>query len=204
MIDTQEKAYWLGFLAADGYIYDNTVQLSLIPEDSGHLLTFKEHLKSEHQIIDYFYRRSCSRISITSGELVKGLAQFGVVNKKTFTVPWPAVLSDEVLRHYLRGYFDADGSFSYWTGKDGRERADFSVVGNRRFIEDCQEYIVRVVTIPRRTLAWPKRCRERGTDVRVLKYTSLEHISTLRGLLWYDSTVSLERKDELLTEYLGF
>ena len=52
VIDTEEKAYWLGFLYADGSVGTSryTVELALKEEDYEHILKFKEHIESEHKI----------------------------------------------------------------------------------------------------------------------------------------------------------
>lgn len=45
-IDTEEKAYWLGFLFADGYVgtNDNSVGLGLAIKDIEHVKKFKKFI----------------------------------------------------------------------------------------------------------------------------------------------------------------
>ena len=47
-INSFKKAYWLGFLSADGSLKNNKVQICL--SDRDHIEKFKEDLKSEHKI----------------------------------------------------------------------------------------------------------------------------------------------------------
>ena len=51
-IDTEEKAYWLGFMYADGCVNtsSNSFELSLKEEDYDHIVKFKNALHSEHKI----------------------------------------------------------------------------------------------------------------------------------------------------------
>ena len=51
-IDTEEKAYWLGFLFADGSVSarDNQVELSLSSIDRGHLQKFRRFLESKNEV----------------------------------------------------------------------------------------------------------------------------------------------------------
>ena len=46
-IDTEEKAYWLGFMFADGFVLsaDNTIGLDLAEKDFHHLEKYKKFLK---------------------------------------------------------------------------------------------------------------------------------------------------------------
>ena len=62
IIDNSEKAYWLGFIWADGYVCkrkrkDNHIEydfkLSLSKIDSDHLEKFKKCLNSNHNILFY-------------------------------------------------------------------------------------------------------------------------------------------------------
>ena len=50
-INSFKKAYWLGFLSADGSLKNNKVQICL--SDKDHIEKFKEDLKSEHKISDF-------------------------------------------------------------------------------------------------------------------------------------------------------
>ena len=51
-VDTEEKAYWLGFLYADGSVSasNNQVELSLAGKDREHLQKFKKFLESRNEI----------------------------------------------------------------------------------------------------------------------------------------------------------
>src|SRR3990167_6318101 len=53
-IDTEEKAYWLGFISGDGNVgrNNNLLTISLSRLDKKHLIKFKNDIKSEHKILD--------------------------------------------------------------------------------------------------------------------------------------------------------
>lgn len=56
-IDTEEKAYWLGFLYADGYVSKySQIEVSLAPEDEGHLMKLKSFVNTNTEIIKDGYR----------------------------------------------------------------------------------------------------------------------------------------------------
>ena len=119
-IDTEEKAYWLGFLLADGCIHERDGQdrLSLVLgiKDKNHLEKFKKSLSFEGPIIDYTKKSGLfiglihSYIRITSQLLVNDLAKVGCMPRKTLTLEFP-IIYDELRHHFIRGYFDGDGNF---------------------------------------------------------------------------------------------
>lgn len=108
-IDTEEKAYWLGFLYADGYISKyNQVEVSLALKDEDHLIKLKKFINTNTKIIKDDYR---CRLLFCSKELVKDLANLGCVNNKSLILTFPTEeqVPQELLRHFLRGYVDGDG-----------------------------------------------------------------------------------------------
>ena len=120
-IDTPDKAYWLGFLGADGCVTGFArgyprLQVKLARKDRDHLVKLHAAVKANRPIRDvqeYTYGkwRPVSVMAVYSPPLVAGLVQHGIVEKKTDILqPWngPAHL----MPHYWRGLFDGDGSIT--------------------------------------------------------------------------------------------
>lgn len=124
-IDNEEKSYWLGFLFADGYIRErksgNSLEMKLSIKDIEHLKLFKESIESNHLIKESYskvnYKGGVSvshmaHLAIYSSKLVNSIKSVGVHSRKTFTISKPKI-DEKLLQHFIRGYFDGDGSFSF-------------------------------------------------------------------------------------------
>jgi len=92
-IDTEEKAYWLGFLYADGSVHHINLTIALQRSDEEHLKLFLKHLESENGVYQhdntYVYKgetknRYFSSISISSAKIVEDLTKLGCFPQKTF------------------------------------------------------------------------------------------------------------------------
>ena len=125
IIDNEEKAYWLGFLYADGYIRErksgNSLEMKLSIKDKHHLELFRKSIESNHKIIDVFNNvkyngkvstSHMSSLAIYSTKLVESIKTQGFHSRKTFTISNPNI-GEEFINHFIRGYFDGDGSFSF-------------------------------------------------------------------------------------------
>ena len=125
IIDTEEKAYWLGFIMADGNVYKNKktnsacISIELQYGDINHLRKLNKSINGNYNITDRW--RTCSlsnsnklnhscQIRIFSIIMYHSFEKMGLTDDKTYTVSFPAI-SEELYRHLLRGYFDADGRF---------------------------------------------------------------------------------------------
>lgn len=121
-IDSEEAAYWFGFLFADGTITYNgkadciryAVELGLCEKDLQHIMKFCSFLGvSENRI----HRRESSksyRVMVYSKRLCTNLYNMGLVNNKTYNADINVILQnvpDNFLKDFLRGYFDGDGHF---------------------------------------------------------------------------------------------
>lgn len=150
VIDTEEKAYWLGFIYADGYIVNgikgknnDSLGITLSNKDKEHIEKFKKSIDSNHPIRIYKskYVSNSARIIIQDEELVADLIELGVLRNKSLILKFPTtdVVDKSLIYHFIRGYFDGDGSFK----KKGQKLNgyDFSVLGTIEFLTELRTYL---------------------------------------------------------------
>lgn len=111
-IDSEPKAYWLGFMFADGSVSQGRyVRIKLSTKDRGHIEKFMSDIKySGTGIVDETNDYSgASSITLGSAKMVRDLIEKGCVPKKSKTCPAPTGVPDELFRHFARGVTDGDG-----------------------------------------------------------------------------------------------
>ena len=115
-IDTEEKAYYLGYLMADGNvsIYNGQYCLKLVCkiEDREIIDGFLSAIQSENKT--YVYKtdnKEYIRVSLSSVQAVKDLIKLGVIPKKSGFECIPNI-EPSLVRHFIRGFFDGDGTVS--------------------------------------------------------------------------------------------
>lgn len=125
-IDSEEKAYWLGFLAADGCVAGNYIKIGLQEKDVTHLEKLKHFLQADSIKILTFTKQNkyeigtyCS-FSIGCKEMANDLKALGVVENKSLILKPPiGLIPEKFYLDWIRGYFDGDGGLSY-SEKDNR------------------------------------------------------------------------------------
>lgn len=125
-IDTEEKAYWLGFLTADGWITKNfksgsaSTGVELQYGDIEHLRKFNKSIDGNYRITDRWRKCNLSssdklnhicKLRIYSKIMHDDLVNLGFTYTKSFDCFMPE-LREDLVRHYMRGYFDGNGCFS--------------------------------------------------------------------------------------------
>ena len=133
-IDTEEKAYWLGFILADGYLNEdrNFLRIKLGIIDEKHLEKFAIFMEEKDYQIKHdtggAYTRNnlCCYIDYNSKELVADLKKWGIFQGKSGKEKPIDFIDDNLKKSYIRGLIDGDGHV---------ESAVFSYVGS---IESCQ------------------------------------------------------------------
>lgn len=196
-IDSEEKAYWLGFIAADGFVdIQNHIGLSLSVRDRSHLEKFRKAINSEYQIHDYVnhsgYKNDYhySRLMITSEWMKNTLAKHGIVEQKTLVLKFPTTIPEELVHHFIRGYFDGDGSLSY---DSIRNQYQIKIVGTKDILSNI------LSCFQREHLKLYKR-HEEDTNTFYISIGGNNQVLSLMNLLYSDATVYLDRKYE---RYLG-
>lgn len=116
---TDEHAYWLGFIAADGCVFTgaegsdrtyNVVRLHLKGDDIGHLETLRGWLGTEVPVRTHTRADGYQSASLTlNGKgFVAALRAWGVTERKSLTIQFPPVpMTREAA--FIRGYFDGNG-----------------------------------------------------------------------------------------------
>lgn len=133
-INTEEKAYWLGFLYADGYVSKyNQIEVSLSLQDEQHLEKLKRFVNTNTNIIKDDHR---CRLLFCSKELASDLASLGCINNKSLILTFPTEqqVPQELLRHFLRGYVDGDGCLCCTP-----KTQQFSITSTKAFFEGMLE-----------------------------------------------------------------
>lgn len=143
-IDTEEKAYWLGFLVADGAVVGDYVKLRLSSKDLDHLQRFRDALAPGRTI--YTVKVSSSRphaqseVCLFSPHMVAALVKHNVVQNKTWTVRVSSRVPPDLMRHYWRGHFDGDGCVCYSPFR-GNPNWMVEVVGNQGLMNDLHSWL---------------------------------------------------------------
>lgn len=94
-INSEENAYFLGLLIADGNIFkDNTgrqasISITLNLEDEYMLQKFKEVLRADTSI--GYDNRGCGQIAVRSDIMAEDLAKYGVVPRKSYHTYLPEI-----------------------------------------------------------------------------------------------------------------
>lgn len=202
-IDTEEKAYWLGFLTADGHINNirNMITIDLKVSDRTHLEKFAAALKSSH-LITY---RECklngklfpqAGIQVNSPRLVSALKKLGVGPKKSFTVQPCKSVPEIFLSAYWRGIFDGDGCICYPNNNKGKKRIwNVSLVGNEFIVSGFQQYVTQFVVSKAQIHCRGKTCS--------ILYGGSDLPRSIVKVLYHDATVYLDRKYVLAQDLIG-
>ena len=185
-IDSEEKAYWLGFIMADGCVYIGTgdtkrLQINLKYDDVSHLNKFQNAIDSDYSIqrkeID---KNVVAILKVNSTKMCNDLSKYCVIERKSLVCDFPSIKED-LIPHFIRGYFDGDGCISFSINE--RVKKEFSIVGG----DSMMTAIGEILKIKKYT-------RESNPNIKLIKTTSKDDIIRIHDYLYKDSTIYLKRK----------
>lgn len=200
-IDTPEKAYLVGLLSADGCnsTENHTVRLGLLSSDSKLLeklssliyynyrpLTIrKAQMRKFPNGKSYISRESCI-LTMQSQHISDRLSELGVVKAKTTKLVFPAWLSNELLPHFIRGYFDGDGSICLTNGQIA-----IGILSTKLFCDTLREKVNTVLGIRSSVCS-------AGQNKNAYQYIIHGNKSGIKFMNWLytNSTIELDRKHE--------
>lgn len=190
-IDTEHKAYWLGYLMADGSMNKECTKLTLnlSKNDECMLEILKKDLNSSSTIkystnngFDY------ARLMIGSQKMCKDLIYHGIVPKKSGKEILPDTIPKKLIRHFIRGFMDGDGSVVIFNNKSRTLKLDFASMSYNIFYS-IHEFLISENIIN----CDIKIDKENNSRCKHLNYYCNNALKIL-DYLYKDSEIYLERK----------
>lgn len=220
--DNELSFYWAGFIAADGCIGQRTkmkngikalsesyvLSIALGIKDIKHVEKFKNDIQTTAPIGIYLVKNSKrnskwndtekAEIKITSQKIFTDLMRFNITQRKSLTYTFPEwVVEHKLLNHFLRGYFDGDGSFYINEHEIKCDQLYFCVRGTPKFLK-----------VYRSILEKENLVTARDTEIRissgqgVLEYGGNGVVAKISNYLYNNATVYLDRKYNLVEHLL--
>jgi len=148
-INTKEKAYWLGFIFADGYIESEHngkqqygFELTLAAHDVEHLRKFNKFMKHREDNVKFKKDTNAYRWGVRNKQLWTSLNEKGCTPRKSLTLKFPdkSIFTNKVfIKDFIRGYFDGDGCITFADYK-GYCSCRMKLLGTKEFLEAVQKY----------------------------------------------------------------
>lgn len=194
-INSPEKAYWLGFIVADGNVCKNSLQIRLHIQDKGHLKKIRKCLNSSHPIktiIDkdnYEYSSLC----ISNKKICNDLSKYGVVpNKSLICNPNMDLIPRKLHRDFWRGMIDGDGSIGI--NKPNKSPSPIiQLVGSHSVCEKFLNYLKTLIK----------------TNAKVHHHKNIYscvvgsfYVNDFLRILYYDNCMCLDRKKKTTEKVL--
>lgn len=187
-INTEEKAYFLGFLCADGCNHSGNTKVSLsLKEEDLSMVTKLNNLIQPTKPLTYSKRKRGNQyiLQISNRRISEKLNSLGCVPRKSLILDFPTEeqVPEEFMRHYLRGYFDGNG----WLGKK-----DISITSSNLFSNKLLEYL-------KRKYDFKTSCRRKNkvTELVFSRYS----IKPFLDLIYKNSNIFLNRKYNRYLKY---
>lgn len=199
-IDSEEKAYFLGYLFADGHnsITKGTIRLRLAEKDESILVKFKSIINCGVPLKRKIVKIKTHTVNevglyLYSIHMCRILESYGMTQQKSFTLEFPKKVKKKWLGHFIRGYFDGDGSVHI----DPRGNLNISICSSKRFLDGLNEILQPVI-------GWQVNLsKHRKSDVYYLEYSGNLCCINFYNYVYKNATIFLDRKRIRFIEILN-
>jgi hypothetical protein len=215
-ISTELQAYLLGFYTADGSIDEKrkTFRIHLSIKDSELVYLYKDIISPDARLFSVADNyKTTGRdgkeitghgsigVDISSAILVNDLVELGIGYKKTYSDLTIPNIPENLIRHFVRGFFDGDGSISTYLacekGKKDRVRCGIQIDSKTKTLLENIQLFFKNNNI-KFNLIYLKR-----DDMYRISTSSREEIKKLYLLLYKDSYFYLSRKFNKFDYYVN-
>lgn len=193
-IDSEEKAYWLGFIYADGYITKgNNLGIALSNKDIGHLYKFIKSIDGNFEPKTYigtgYTNNPYSRVMLKSENIINGVINNGVKYNKSLILEFPnqTQVPTELINHFIRGYFDGDGSIIL-----SKNSINMKICGTKEFLHGIIYTLNENCTYEYKKVLYKRRKDDKNTYY--ISFGGRLKVLDALNFIYKDSTIYLDRK----------
>lgn len=195
---TEKSAYIIGFIAADGHI--NTegrcrLMFGLAEKDRDLLSKIRDEISPDSPIKDYPKNKSVI-FNASGGPLIQSLIRLGLDSKKSGIHNIFTQLPQELHKHFIRGFFDGDGSISFRERVRGKYR---SLEGKVNICNTNETLLNNITSII--DCGVVKRFKS-NNGLPYLYFNSVSDILRFYQYIYHEQTICLERKRNKFQEFL--
>ncbi|MBO7692530.1 MAG: hypothetical protein J6W16_07200 [Methanobrevibacter sp.] len=227
-IDSQKKAYWLGWIITDGYVKtkantcrglvkENSISLKLQAKDRCVLEDFKKDLNTDISIksikrrkaFEYTNKITNKTVCIKGGEqaefrfssakMVQDLAKYGIHQNKTYDVVFPEALDSKYYPGFIAGVISGDGCINIKLNHGKTYLLRCMIAGTLDLIDNIKNILVKEIGVN------PDKKITKNKDSKCLYTLELNQTETISLYYWLQKNgISLmERKNKLIEEFLN-
>ncbi len=209
-IDNEVKAYWLGFLYADGCMTKTGgINLLLSTDDRNHLQKYKIDLGIENPIEDTISKiknsktgyQHASKVRVTDKKLYSDLVKLGCTRLKTLTLrfPSPNQVPEVLIRHFIRGYFDGDGSVWEALISGGKYKSlQCGITSTYDIVMNIKKVLLAVGISKVETVPHP---HSGASGIYILRIRRNNDVIKFYNYIYQNSTVYMDRKKNKFLEF---
>ena len=199
-IDCENKAYFLGFLYADGshILSKNRISIELAAKDKHILDTFSYLIYNENYVKSYFRKeKEYFSIHMHGKHLSSQMLKLGMIPNKTYTLEFPLWLNKNLYSHFVRGFIDGDGCI--YLPKSNRQSPVTILIATRSICNYLLSYFQAELNIKPILTKAHNQDKEKICEVRIKNYRQNK---IFLDWLYKDSTIYLKRKFDKYCEFL--
>jgi len=199
IIDTQEKAYIIGWFYSDGSnsVSPNIAKIDVAEDSVDILIKIREVIGSNARIIPM--KNSANsyagenaqmlyRLGIYNKKVSKQIAALGICGNVTYTRTWPEWLSEDLEPHFIRGLIDGDGCISI--GK--KKGFTISYYGTKMMCEGFSKVLSKIGVDHRHKID-----KNGHHSIRIMKQAECVKFA---DYIYNDATIYLNRKHDKYLE----
>lgn len=212
IINSEDKAYFLGLLYADGNVFNSRTKIGLQENDKDILEKFKEAIKYSGPLIfrkggerndSWGIRKNQYILQIVNKKISKDLINLGCTPKKSLILQFPTEeqVPKYLVRHFVRGVMDGDGYFSKYKLKNSNKiKFQGNLTSTFMFLEKLTTILKEELDI---NTFITKRHKEKDTTTRQMFISGRIQTTKFLNWLYKDSIIYLNRKHNKYKEIIN-